>query len=434
MTSTTANGESPPAKNITYFKGSNRLISIDLTNPDQKNLASAMKGDLLDAMNSKYLGFLFGSGTSSQRNAEGVELGVPTMVPMASQLFSNDSSTHLDQGEIDLFQTTFDIKLNDDRYRTNLEYLMETLFGVRFILQRSGMTDNQDRLHFVDGLIAKVSTHIKELCLTGAFSSGDNTVLNTYTQFYRRLVQRDHSLPRPWVFTTNYDLFSETAMDRAGIPYLNGFMGSIERRFNPAVFRYALSQQMDLASRKWSTVDSLVYFCKLHGSISWESRGEGMFPVVETNPELIANEQLLIYPTPAKQGASFVSPYSDMFREFQTRVAREQSVLISIGYSFGDEHVNNILFQALTIPTFRLIIFADTRNEVVNRLLQLEDPRVWVLCTEDRGAAWKGHYFSSFVDLFMATEGDDPADLAVEKVLIDLLGRGTPPSVTPSDE
>jgi hypothetical protein len=159
-----------------------------------------------------------------------------------------------------------------------------------------------------------------------------------------------------------------------------------------------------------------------------------MFPVVETHPELIANEQLLIYPTPAKQGASFVSPYSDMFREFQNRVAREQSVLISIGYGFGDEHVNNILFQALTIPTFRLIIFADIRNSVVDRLLQLEDPRVWIICTEDIEATWKGHYFANFVELFMATEGDDPADQAVERVLFDLLKRGSPEATVTGDE
>ena len=57
----------------------------------------------------------------------------------------------------------------------------------------------------------------------------------------------------------------------------------------------------------------------------------------------------MIYPTPAKQNASLGSPYADLFREFQSRIVREQSVLFTMGYAFGDEHINNIIYQALTI-------------------------------------------------------------------------------------
>jgi hypothetical protein len=58
-------------------------------------------------------------------------------------------------------------------------------------------------------------------------------------------------------------------MDRLGIPYCNGFSGSIERRFNPAIFRYSLAEQLDITSRKWTAVDNFVYLCKLHGSVNW---------------------------------------------------------------------------------------------------------------------------------------------------------------------
>lgn len=85
--------------------------------------------------------------------------------------------------------------------------------------------------------------------------------------------------PRPWVFTTNYDHFSELAMDRLGIPYANGFSGVVERRFNPAIFRYALAEQLDVASRKWTAVDAFVYLCKLHGSVTWTEDDHGLFPI-----------------------------------------------------------------------------------------------------------------------------------------------------------
>lgn len=89
-------------------------------------------------------------------------------------------------------------------------------------------------------------------------------------------------MPRPWLFTTNYDLFNETAMDRLGLPYANGFSGVVERRFNPATFRYALAEQLDLTNRKWSAVDGFVYLCKIHGSISWTEDDHGLFPIRET--------------------------------------------------------------------------------------------------------------------------------------------------------
>jgi hypothetical protein len=34
-----------------------------------------------------------------------------------------------------------------------------------------------------------------------------------------------------------------------------------------------------------------------------------------------------------------------------------------MGYAFGDEHINNIIYQALTIPTFGLVIFVDPNLE-----------------------------------------------------------------------
>ncbi len=73
-------------------------------------------------------------------------------------------------------------------------------------------------------------------------------------------------------------------MDRLGLPYANGFSGVIERRFNPATFRYALAEQLNLTSRKWSADDGSVYVCKLHGSITWTEDAHGLFPSRELWP------------------------------------------------------------------------------------------------------------------------------------------------------
>jgi hypothetical protein len=258
----------------------------------------------------------------------------------------------------------------------------------------------------------------------GAFTSGDETICKLYQAFYRKLVYRDRALPRPWVFTTNYDLFNETAMDRLGIPYCNGFSGTVERRFNPATFRCSLAEQLDVSSRKWTAVDSFVYLCKLHGSVNWVEEAKGLFPIREMQRADEGAGRVMIYPTPAKQNASFGSPYSDLFREFQSRIVRDQSVLFVLGYSFSDEHINNIIFQALTIPTFRMVAFVPTDSEgVVAQLKDLGDPRIWLIGGDGPSSGRYAHFFDTFIEEFMPEPPGDRVDTAIDKVLQTLMMR-----------
>ena len=313
-------------------------------------------------------------------------------------------------------------KLKDTEYAKNLERLMELLFSLRFVFSRSDKPEHVDRKNKVEALIAKIQDFLWENCTDGAFAHGNSSVLNLYESFYRKLIMRDRSLPRPWVFTTNYDLFNERAMDRLGVPYANGFSGVVERRFNPATFRYALAEQLDLSNRKWSAVDGFVYLCKLHGSISWTEDDHGLFPIKETWPQE-SPSKVMIYPTPAKQNSSLGSPYADLFREFQSRIVREQSVLITAGFAFGDEHLNNIIYQALTIPTFRLIVFADPNSAgEIAKLAALNDPRIWIIGGDGPTDGSRAHYFNTIVEHFLPQRPIERIDDAV-KLVLETFGR-----------
>jgi len=384
-----------------------------------------------EAMNAKNVAFLLGAGCSSLVKDK-KELGIATMKPLAEEFCGEtlDSPAagaapapwRLTKAELD-YLDALGIKLAGD-YSRNLERLMEVLFAQRFVLRQSENPDLHPYRAVLDGIIKKVQDFLWSRVTQGAFATGDTTVCDLYERFYKKLVLRDRSLPRPWVFTTNYDHFSELAMDRLGIPYANGFSGVVERRFNPATFRYALAEQLDVASRKWSAVDAFVYLCKLHGSVTWTEDDHGLFPIKEVWPPQSTN-QMLIYPTPAKQNSSLGSPYADLFREFQSRIVREQSVLITAGYAFGDEHLNNIIYQALTIPTFRLVIFAwpDMKGEIA-KLRALRDPRIWIIGGDGPEEGTTAHYFDMIVEHFMPQRPSDRIDDAVRKVLSDLATKG----------
>ena len=401
-----------------------------------KGIESARQA-ISEAMNAKNIAFLLGAGCSSLMKDK-KELGIATMAPLAKEFcgetlearaagFYGDPPVvgvapapwRLTKGELD-YLDALGIDLAKD-YSRNLERLMEVLFAQRFVLRQSENPALQPYRAVLDGVIKKVQDFLWTRVTQGAFATdGDTTVRDLYERFYKKLVLRDRSLPRPWVFTTNYDHFSELAMDRLGIPYANGFSGVVERRFNPATFRYALAEQLDVASRKWTAVDAFVYLCKLHGSVTWTEDDHGLFPIKEVWPPESTN-QMLIYPTPAKQNSSLGSPYADLFREFQSRIVREQSVLITAGYAFGDEHLNNIIYQALTIPTFRLVIFAapDTGGEIA-KLRALRDPRIWIIGGDGPAEGTRAHYFDMIVEHFMPQRPSDRIDDAVRKVLSEL--------------
>lgn len=386
-----------------------------------------------EALNARNVAFLLGAGCSSLMG-DGMERGIATMAPLAKEFcshptgeFDNDLNLvvppawALDKDDVD-FLAKLGAKVVGTEYARNLERLMELLHSLRFVFSRSDKPQHEVSRTKVEAIIKKVQDFLWERCTDGAFAHGDSAVLELYESFYRKLVLRDRSLPRPWVFTTNYDLFNERAMDRLGLPYANGFSGVVERRFNPATFRYALAEQLDLSNRKWSAVDGFVYLCKVHGSISWTEDDHGLFPVREMWPQ-DAPSKVMIYPTPAKQNSSLGSPYADLFREFQSRIVREQSVLITAGFAFGDEHLNNIIYQALTIPTFRLIIFADPESEgEIAKLRKLNDPRIWIIGGDGPIDGTRAHYFDSVVEHFLPQQSAERIDDAV-KLVIENLGR-----------
>ncbi len=359
----------PPSEggsNIQFIKGAEYVgleRSVVPQSEANDNLVNKIRESLSEAMGAKNVAFLLGAGCSSLLDGDQNQVGIPTMKPLAKEFSETTggrgNKIFLNATEKRVLKESLGLKVEDVPYCDNLETLMEALYSWKFSLGASPQNRHKSQFRTVEKAILKVKRFLFERCSKGSFSAGDQSVQNLYESFYRKLIYRDRSLPRPWIFTTNYDLFNETAMDRLGLPYSNGFIGTVERRFNPSVFRYALAEQLDVTSRKWSAVDGFAYLGKLHGSISWVEDRQGLFPIRELQKIDENFESLMIYPTPAKQAFSFSSPYSDLFREFQARIVQEQSVLFVIGYGFGDEHINNIIFQALTVPTFRLIVLAD---------------------------------------------------------------------------
>ena len=77
---------------------------------------------------------------------------------------------------------------------------------------------------------------------------------------------------------------------------------------------------------------------------------------------------LMIYPNAAKDRETTAYPYVELFRDFAAAVCRPNSTLVSFGYSFGDEHINRVIRDMLTIPSTHLVVIA--HSDPLGRIMQ----------------------------------------------------------------
>lgn len=444
---------------IYFYKGNENILAnikgkadsdVGLTQEqaDLKAKTKKVQESFLKVLDNKNLSFLLGSGCSSYKlESEGYnEIGIPVMAPLAKEFYSSPDF----EEQKEWLKSELSIDVTHSNFSTNLETFLSTLHSLSFYHLKTTLPKVEEEVEAkqvefselsesekIDFIIIQARNFLLEKCLnTENTKSEDNKdsidkpLIELYKQFYRKLLSRNSTLPRLNIFTTNYDLYSERAMDLLGIHYVNGFTGGISKFFNPAIFNYALAEKMDLSQSKWSVIDNFFYLYKIHGSVNWiEADGENkLFKVKEiqepTFDDLKEKDTIMIHPTPLKYNASLGSPYSDLFREFQKKLMQNNNILVTIGYSFSDKHINNLIFQAFTIPSFRLIVIGEpSEKNAIGKLLDLNDSRIWII-----GEKWPDgkdnytplYFFKNFVEQILPDLTAEDLDHKMEATINNL--------------
>jgi hypothetical protein len=133
------------------------------------------------------------------------------------------------------------------------------------------------------------------------------------------------------LFTTNYDLLVEQALERRSIPLFDGFVGAHEP------FLDVGAMERDTIPARWSRL------WKLHGSINWVAEGDR----VVRRPVETGGAPRLVHPSHLKYDESRRMPYlamQDQLRRFFTEPA---ATVVTVGFSFGDAHINEVLADGL---------------------------------------------------------------------------------------
>lgn len=153
------------------------------------------------------------------------------------------------------------------------------------------------------------------------------------------------------VFTTNYDYLFELGFESKKLPYFDGFVGGYKPFFDP------VSVENDYLIPKWTRL------WKLHGSLGWgyDDKEERIIRSRE-----ISDDGIVIYPSLLKYDDSRKQPYSSYIERLSSFIKKDDGVLFICGYSFGDEHINDTIINALAqskSTTVIALVFDKSLNE-----------------------------------------------------------------------
>ena len=183
----------------------------------------------------------------------------------------------------------------------------------------------------VRGLSAEELDRLDELICNHIHEIVDKNLPETGTPYHElalwvRATEREHPIE---VFTTNYDLLIEQAFERLGVPYFDGFAGALKPSFDLRAI------EEDELPYRWARI------WKLHGSINWLIADNKVFRGTGNG------ERRVIHPSHLKYHESRRMPYLAMMDRLRRFMKNSSAVLILCGYSFRDEHINEVIVQGL---------------------------------------------------------------------------------------
>ena len=127
----------------------------------------------------------------------------------------------------------------------------------------------------------------------------------------------------------------EHGLEAERIPLFDGFVGSFRPFFHPDSLRRPEAAPGANWTRLW----------KMHGSVTWRRIDQdGRRRVVRGEPDLAGE---MIYPSFQKYDESRQQPYAAFTDRLSRFLEQDDALLIVAGFSFGDEHINNLMFGAL---------------------------------------------------------------------------------------
>lgn len=294
-------------------------------------------------------------------------------------------------GKDTLDEIILDIGYDGDNLEAFLSRVssMVNLIGNKLKKKYTIKTDDKEEKVDLKDILKIILNIIKMKC---SIDPPENRENFPHIAFLEKVLKRKPTLSRVKVFTANYDTLFEYAANALGAVVIDGFSFSSPRTFSGRYFDYDIVQrEKSRLKDEDNFVPRVFHLYKLHGSVNW----------TRVNSEIImsedCNDPLMVYPRESKYESSYEQPFFEMMARFQQCLRQDNTLLITIGFSFNDKHIVAAITEAINQnPGFQLLVvnpnFDDGGNERFTSLRELALKTESVIMIDDS--------FSDFANQF----------------------------------
>jgi hypothetical protein len=145
--------------------------------------------------------------------------------------------------------------------------------------------------------------------------------------------------PRVEIFTTNYDMVIEAALDGTGVAD-NGWRGTVVRKLETDLWSADASQR------------TKGLLTKLHGSLNW-TRDKNQIYVSDPMFKGSHDSHVIIYPGFKGRPSD---PTFQLFHSYFQKCLTAASVAVFIGFAFRDDYINDICDRGVSAQTATVVI------------------------------------------------------------------------------
>ena len=146
------------------------------------------------------------------------------------------------------------------------------------------------------------------------------------------------------IVTTNYDTLIEDAAESIKYTVIDGFSFSHRPYFDSDMFEWNMIKDVDnVKTNELEYKKNIINLLKLHGSLTWERDKFGIMRKEKAE----VNNPIMVFPSSNKYMQSYQDPYFELFTKFQELLKRPNTLLITSGFSFADNHISQMIIKAV---------------------------------------------------------------------------------------
>jgi len=340
-----------------------------IENPEIKNLRKTVEPWLTALFQSDHFSLLVGSGLSSAVHQLSTGNPGAGMDKMSFSVFSEqmdifvkESAEKIGRGEGNIEDQ---IRVANDLLRGIEIYISSGIYGGKKLKKHLKKFENEISVGLSE-LIKNILQNERNIWNSSNIDA-EKYLLNFLISFASRSGTRE----RLNIFTTNYDRIIEFGTELAGIRLMDRFVGINIPIFRSSRLEVDMHYNPPGIRGEPRYLEGVAHFSKLHGSLDWiyqngwvrrmsvpfgAETDESYFALLKGQKTNIRS--VMVYPNSSKDRETSEYPYVELFRDLAAAICRPNSTVVSYGYGFGDDHINRVLYDMLSIPSAHLVIIS----------------------------------------------------------------------------